>query len=119
MLNLSKVLLVTVFSTLSLASVNAQNKAPDLTDQDDRVVNLREPTKNPDDRSQGGKRNGNAAVNRLRCWQHGRLIFDKRNIRSMPRSERVIELRSAGERPQTTQIMDMSNGFCILENATR
>lgn len=116
MSNPNKLYLVAVFLTLVLAGAHAQNKAPDLSVQDDRVVNLRDTPKSTEDRLQGAKRSGQ---NRLRCWQYGRLIYETRNITAMPRSERVIELRTAGDRPQTTQLMDMNNGFCILETASR
>ena len=115
MSNLNRFRLTAVLITLVLAGAHAQTKAPDLTVQDDRVVNLRDPLKSKDDRS-SVKRSGQ---NRLRCWQYGRLIFETRDINSVSRLERIIEFRGAGDRPQSTQLMDMNNGFCVLEAVSR
>ena len=51
----------------------------------------------------------------FRCWQGGRQVFEGRGYGAMPQSQVAVELKGGEGSTGRLQVLDMYDGFCVLE----
>jgi hypothetical protein len=51
----------------------------------------------------------------FRCWQGGRQVFEGRGYGAMPQSQVAAELKGGEGSTGRLQVLDMYDGFCVLE----
>jgi hypothetical protein len=51
----------------------------------------------------------------IRCWQFGRLVYEGRGFAALPHGQAAVEFKTTTAKPDTTQVLDLHQGLCVLE----
>jgi hypothetical protein len=51
----------------------------------------------------------------IRCWQEGKLVYEASGVASVGRVSAAIELKASQGRDVVLQVIDLRQGFCVIE----